>query len=77
MSHNILRHKVSDATNKSANTDEPLKESQEKIDIEGLLKQNKDLQEQNENLTVCVQFNIHIIYHIYFYYLFRTKLEGI
>jgi len=51
MSHNILRHKVSDATNKSTNTEEPLKESQEKIDIEGLMKQNKDLQEQNENLT--------------------------
>lgn len=54
MSHNILRHKVSDATNKSDNAEEPLKESQDKIDIEGLIKQNKDLQEKNENLTVRV-----------------------
>lgn len=56
MSHNIIRHKVSDAANESTKAkEEPLKESKEKIDIEALIKQNEDLQEQNKNLTVGVQ----------------------
>jgi len=45
ISHNILRHKVSDAAN---NVEEP---SKEKIDIETLIKQNEDLREKNKNLT--------------------------
>lgn len=82
MSHNIIRHKVSDAANESPKAkEEPLKESKEKIDIEALIKQNEDLQEQNKNLTVGVRFDTKSklnIYHIYyFYYLFRTRLEGI
>lgn len=49
ISHNIIRHKVSDAAN---DVEEPLKESKEKVDIETLIKQNEDLREENKNLTV-------------------------
>jgi len=51
--YNILRHKVSDAAN---NSEQPSKESKEKIDIEALIKKNEDLQEENKNLTVSFQF---------------------
>lgn len=53
MGYNILRHKVSDAVN---NNEEPLKEGKEKIDVEALIKQNEELQEQNQNLTVGFHF---------------------
>lgn len=53
MGYNILRHKVSDAAN---NSEEPLKEGKEKIDVEALIKQNEELQEQNQNLTVGFHF---------------------
>lgn len=49
MSYKILRYKVSDA---ASNVEEPLKDSKEKIDVEALIKQNEELQEQNQNLTV-------------------------
>lgn len=58
MGYNILRHKVSDAVN---NNEEPLKESKEKIDVEALIKQNEELQEQNQNLTVNY-FHIFIVF---------------
>lgn len=50
-----VRHKASDAAN---NAEEPLKESKEKIDIEALIKQNEDLQEQNQNLTASFLFDL-------------------
>lgn len=55
MSYNIIRHKVSDAVNDS---EEPLKENKEKIDIEALVKQNEELLEENTNLTVCIKLYI-------------------
>lgn len=44
---------MSDAAN---NSEQPSKESKEKIDIEALIKKNEDLQEENKNLTVSFQF---------------------
>lgn len=48
---------MSDVANESPITKEPLKGSKEKIDVEVLMKQNEDLLEQNQNLTVSVQLD--------------------